>query len=72
LFLDHDLAKASNLKLLLLAFELVSGLKINYHKSELFCFGQAENEEYSYICLFGCKKGYTFSSILESQCIFGN
>ena len=41
LFLDNDLAKASNLKLLLLAFELVSGLKINYHKSELFCFGRA-------------------------------
>jgi hypothetical protein len=60
LFLDHDLAKASNLKLLLLAFELVSGLKINYHKSELFCFGQAENEEDNYICLFGCKRGTPF------------
>ena len=39
LFMDHDLEKAGNLKLLLLAFEQVSGLKINYHKSELFCFG---------------------------------
>ena len=45
LFLDNDLAKASNLKLLLLAFEQVSGLKTDYHKSELFCFVQSENEE---------------------------
>jgi hypothetical protein len=50
-------AKAGNLKLLLLAFEQVSGLKINYHKSEIFYFGQAEEEEDSYVRLFGCKKG---------------
>ena len=36
LFLDHDLDKARNLKLLLCAFEEFSGLKINFHKSELF------------------------------------
>jgi hypothetical protein len=29
------------MKLLLLAFEQVSWLKNNYHKSEVFCFGQA-------------------------------
>jgi len=57
LFLEHDVAKAANLKLLLMAFEQVSGLKINYHKSELFCFGQAEEEEDLYFQLFGCKKG---------------
>ena len=57
LFMDHDLQKAENLKLLLLAFEQVSGLKINYHKSELFCFGQATEEEHQYHQLFGCKKG---------------
>jgi len=57
LFMDHDLVKAENLKLLLIAFEQVSGLKINYHKSELFCFGQAAEEEDRYHQLFGCKKG---------------
>ena len=36
LFMDHDLDKARNLKLLLCAFEELSGLKINFHKSELF------------------------------------
>ena len=41
LFMDHDLEKARNLKLILSAFEQLSGLKINFHKSELFCFGNA-------------------------------
>ena len=42
LFMDHDLEKAINLKLLLCAFEQLSGLKINFHKSEIFCFGEAQ------------------------------
>lgn len=41
LFMEDDIEKASNLKLLLCAFEQISGLKINFHKSEVFCFGQA-------------------------------
>jgi hypothetical protein len=32
---------ASNLKYVLILFELMSGLKINFHKSEIFCFGNA-------------------------------
>jgi hypothetical protein len=39
IFLDHDLEGAKNLKLLLCAFEQLSGLKINFHKIEIFCFG---------------------------------
>jgi hypothetical protein len=35
LFLDHELNKAKNLKLLLYAFELFSVLKINFHKSDI-------------------------------------
>ena len=38
LFLEHDLAKAVNLKLVLSVFEQLSGLKINFHKSEVFLF----------------------------------
>jgi hypothetical protein len=34
--MEHDLEKAQNLKLILSAFEQLSGLKINFHKSELF------------------------------------
>ena len=45
LFFDHDIEQAKNLKLLLGTFEQLSGLKINFHKSELFCFGQAKEFE---------------------------
>jgi hypothetical protein len=41
LFMEHDLKKAQNLKLILVAFEQLSGLKIYFHKSELICFGEA-------------------------------
>jgi hypothetical protein len=32
LFMDHDLEKARNMKLILSTFEQLSGLKINFHK----------------------------------------
>jgi hypothetical protein len=38
LFMEHDLAKAVNMKLTLCVFEQFSGLKINFHKSEIFLF----------------------------------
>jgi hypothetical protein len=41
--MEHDLEKAWNLKLILAAFEQLSCLKINFHKSELFCFGDAQD-----------------------------
>lgn len=37
--LSHDREKAINLKLLLYLFEMMSGLKINYLKSEIFVIG---------------------------------
>ena len=57
LFMDHDYEKACNLKLILCAFEQLSGLKINFHKSEVFCFGAAKECESQYAQLFGCKMG---------------
>lgn len=57
LFLEHDLDKARNMKLILAAFEQVSGLKINFHKSELFCFGEARDASDQYAEIFGCKQG---------------
>jgi hypothetical protein len=45
------------MKLLLFAFEQVSGLKINFHKSELFCFGTTQDNLDLYTELFGCKAG---------------
>jgi hypothetical protein len=57
IFMEHDLAKARNMKLVLCLFEQLSGLKINFHKSELFCFGRAKDEQEAYKQLFGCGLG---------------
>jgi hypothetical protein len=72
IFMDHDLTKAENIKHLLIAFEQVSGLRINFHKSELFCFGQARDEESQYINLFGCKSGEYPLDILGSLYTLGS
>jgi hypothetical protein len=45
------------MKLLLCAFEQISGLKINFHKSELLCFGDAQDSLDTYLVLFCCKLG---------------
>ena len=39
LFLEDDIEQAKKLKLVLCAFESLSGLMINFHKSELFYLG---------------------------------
>jgi hypothetical protein len=49
--------RVTKVKLLLDVFEQLSGLKINYHKSDIFCFGQARECEEQYLQLFGCKLG---------------
>jgi hypothetical protein len=48
LFMEHDIDKAENMKLILCLFEQLSGLKINFHKSKLFCFGKAKNHQNDY------------------------
>jgi hypothetical protein len=45
------------MKLLLCVFEQLSGLKIFFHKSELFCYGDAKECEEQYTELFGCGMG---------------
>jgi hypothetical protein len=55
--MDHNFDKARNMKNSLTTFEKLSGLKINFHKSEIFCFGQAKDHEMQYEQLFGCKRG---------------
>jgi hypothetical protein len=44
LFMEHDIEKAQIMKLSLCAFEQLLGLKTNFHKSELYCFGEAHND----------------------------
>jgi len=57
LFMDHDIEKARNLKLILCAFEQLSGIKINFYKSEIFCYGKVKESEQQYSQLFGCQLG---------------
>jgi hypothetical protein len=45
IFMEHDLEKTLNMKLVLCIFEELLGLKINFHKSEFFCFGKAKEME---------------------------
>jgi hypothetical protein len=56
IFMDN-LEKAKNMKLLLCAFEQLSGLKIDFHKSELFCYGVAKANQFEYAQIFGCDLG---------------
>jgi hypothetical protein len=56
LFMEHSIDQTQNIKLFLSAFEQMSGLKINF-QSELFCFGQAKEDEQQYEQLFGCQIG---------------
>jgi hypothetical protein len=52
IFMEHDLEKAVNMKLIFCIFEHLSGLKINFYKSELFYFGKASDMEHQ------CKKKF--------------
>jgi len=54
LFMEHTIEQAKNMKILLCAFEQLSGLKINFHKSELFCYGEAKDCTDQYSQIFGC------------------
>lgn len=57
IFMENDIEEAKNMKLVLNAFEQLSGLKINFHKTELFCYGAAQESEREYSQIFGCDMG---------------
>jgi hypothetical protein len=58
IFLIQDcLEGARNLKFILCLFESMSGLKINFHKSEIYCFGKAKEIEDMYADIFTCPIG---------------
>jgi hypothetical protein len=54
LCISHDSEKALNLKIFLYFFELMSGLKINFQKSELFRIRGDNDIAAHYSTLFGC------------------
>jgi hypothetical protein len=54
LLFEDDLENARNIKFILCLFEQISGLKINFHKSEIFCLGVAKGRSQQYSELFTC------------------
>ena len=56
LFLEDDLEKASNLKWLLLCYEQMTSMRINFDKSDLLTIGIEETRINEYSKIFCCKK----------------
>jgi len=57
LFLQNDMDKARHFKWLLACFEQLSGMKINFEKSNLVALGLEEEESNLFARLFCCKVG---------------
>jgi hypothetical protein len=57
LFLEHNYKAASHLKWLLMCFEKLSGMKINYHKNDLISNNLDEEESQTHSRVFCCKLG---------------
>ena len=54
---EDDLEGARNLKVILCVFEHLTGLKINFLKSEIHCFGAALLKQEEYAQIFTCAVG---------------
>lgn len=57
IFLDNSWASCKGIKLILKLFEIMSGLKINYGKSQLFATNQDLESANSWAALIGCLVG---------------
>jgi hypothetical protein len=57
LLVEDNLDQARNLKIILCLFEQMSGLKINFHKSDIYCLGEALEMEGDFKRIFTCKSG---------------
>ena len=54
IMLDGSDNSISNLKLILYCFEWLSGLKINFHKTEVYVFGSEYSEKLRFANLLNC------------------
>lgn len=52
--MEHDLEKVKTMKIILCAFEKLSRFKINFQKSELFYYGEANDFVEDYSQIFCC------------------
>jgi hypothetical protein len=57
LLLENNLDQARNLKVILCLFEQMSGLKINFAKSDICCLGGALDREEDFERILTCKSG---------------
>jgi hypothetical protein len=57
LFLEHDYMSACHLKWLMVCFEKLSGIKINYSKSDMATINLDEDESANCARIFCCKLG---------------
>lgn len=57
ILMDCDDSTITNMKFLLYCFEWLSGLKVNYHKSEVIVFGVQEEEQWRIANMLKCKVG---------------
>ena len=70
--ISHDPEKAVNVKLLLYLFELMSGLKINFLKSEVFTIGADNDITKFYAEMFNCQVGVLPMKYLGMPVTFSN
>ena len=63
LFSESNIVFARNLKWVLTCFEQVSGMRINYSKSELIPVGLEEEDIPRFLDIFGCAIANYLSSI---------
>jgi hypothetical protein len=69
--MEHDLKKVRNLKLIISAFKQLSGLKINFHQSEFFCFGEVKDDANLYAKLSDVGLEVFQLAILAARYIIG-
>jgi len=55
--IDGSESSVLNLKLILYCFEWLSGLKINFHKSDVYVFGVEQSEKENLANMLNCSLG---------------
>jgi hypothetical protein len=70
--LQVDLEGAKNLNFILCLFEQMSGLKINFHKSEIFCLGNVVERKNCYADIFTCPSNSLPMRYLGSRLMIKN
>jgi hypothetical protein len=57
IMVEGDVGSITHMKFILYCFEWLSGLKINYHKSEAYIFGTKDEDKFKIANILNCKLG---------------